>query len=99
VWNLFALGTLLIHDHGNQVYAWVRHPRYIQVALALLGFTLIANYLAPYVIFALWLPVLYLIIRIEERELRDRFGQAYEEYCRKVPWFMPRMRRQWEEAG
>jgi isoprenylcysteine carboxyl methyltransferase (ICMT) family protein YpbQ len=75
------------------LYAWVRHPRYVQVALALLGFTLIANYLAPYVIFALWLPVLYLIVRLEERELRERFGQAYEVYCRKVPRFMPRTRR------
>ena len=67
------------------LYAWVRHPRYVQVALALLGFTLIANYLAPYVIFALWLPVLYLIIQIEERELRDRFGRSYERILPQGP--------------
>ncbi|MGH8065031.1 MAG: methyltransferase family protein [Candidatus Entotheonellia bacterium] len=75
------------------LYARMRHPRYVQVSLALLGYALIANYLALYLVFALWLPALSLIVRLEECELRERFGPAYEEYCRRVPRFAPCWRR------
>ena len=34
----------------------------------------------------------HLIAVLEERELRDRFGEEYEAYCRKVSRFLPRMR-------
>jgi protein-S-isoprenylcysteine O-methyltransferase Ste14 len=61
--------------------------------LALLGYALIANYLALYLVFALWLPALSLIVRLEESELRERFGPAYEEYCCRVPRFVPCWRR------
>lgn len=75
------------------LYAKIRHPRYVQLTLALLGYALIANYLALYVVFALWLPGIYVIVVLEERELRERFGEAYEAYCRRVPRFVPRCRR------
>ncbi len=71
----------------------VRHPRYMQFMVALAGFCLIANYLALYAVFALWIPGLWLIAVLEERELRDRFGAAYDDYCRQVPRFVPRLRR------
>ena len=34
----------------------------------------------------------WLIVLFEERELRDRFGEAYAEYARRVPRFVPRWR-------
>jgi protein-S-isoprenylcysteine O-methyltransferase Ste14 len=75
------------------LYTWMRHPRYVQVALALLGYAFIANYLALYGVVALWLPGIYVIALLEERELRNRFGAAYDEYCRRVPQFVPRWPR------
>jgi protein-S-isoprenylcysteine O-methyltransferase Ste14 len=74
------------------LYARLRHPRYVQIALGSLGCALIANYLASYLIFALWLPGIYLIVVLEERELRQRFGEAYRTYCGQVPRFVPRFR-------
>jgi protein-S-isoprenylcysteine O-methyltransferase Ste14 len=74
------------------LYARLRHPRYVQVALALLGYALIANYLAAYLVFAAWLLVMYPLVVLEERELRQRFGEAYDAYCRQVPRFIPRLR-------
>jgi len=71
------------------VYAIIRHPRYLQLYLGFLGSALIANYLALYLVVALWLPGIYVIVLLEEKELRDRFGPAYDEYCRRVPRFIP----------
>lgn len=74
------------------IYARIRHPRYVQIALALLGFALLANYLAAYLaagLTALWVR---LLVPVEERELRERFGAAYDEYAARVPRFFPRRR-------
>ena len=73
------------------LYARIRHPRYVQVVIALTGYALIANYLASYLVVALWIPAIYIIVVLEERELRDHFGKVYEDYCRRVPRFMPRL--------
>jgi protein-S-isoprenylcysteine O-methyltransferase Ste14 len=73
------------------IYATIRHPRYVQICLGFLGCALIANYLALYLIVPLWLPGIYVIVFLEERELRDRFGPAYDDYCRRVPRFVPKL--------
>jgi len=74
-------------------YARVRHPRYVQFVLGILGYALIANHLAGYVVWLAWLVGVYPIVWFEERELHERFGAEYEDYCRRVPRFIPRRRR------
>jgi protein-S-isoprenylcysteine O-methyltransferase Ste14 len=76
------------------IYDRIRHPRYVQIVLSIWGYALIANYPAAYVAAALWLPGILIIARLEEKELRDRYGAAYEEYCRRVPRFVPKFRDQ-----
>ena len=82
-------------DPGDQkllsegIYGRIRHPRYIEALLWVLGYSLIANYVGLYVLFVLSVPTLFLIVLLEERELRERFGTEYEEYCRRVPRFVP----------
>jgi protein-S-isoprenylcysteine O-methyltransferase Ste14 len=34
----------------------------------------------------------WMVLRIEEPELRERFGDRYEDYCRSVPRWFPRLR-------
>lgn len=72
------------------LHAHVRHPRYLQLLLALLGWSLLANHPASYVACALWLPGVWFIVQLEERELRGRFGREFEAYCERVPRFIPR---------
>jgi len=96
--TILGLPELAMDHHPGRLireglYTRVRHPRYLQVAMALLGYALIVNYLAIYIAVALWLPGIYVIVVLEEKELRDRFGGAYEEYCQKVPRFIPRFTR------
>jgi protein-S-isoprenylcysteine O-methyltransferase Ste14 len=64
----------------------------VQFLVALAGWSLVANYLALYGVLALWLPGVWLIAVLEERELRNRFGAEYDAYSRRVPRFLPRLR-------
>jgi protein-S-isoprenylcysteine O-methyltransferase Ste14 len=34
----------------------------------------------------------WIVVRVEEPELRQRFGSSYEVYCRNVPRWLPRLR-------
>jgi protein-S-isoprenylcysteine O-methyltransferase Ste14 len=35
----------------------------------------------------------WMVVTIEEPELRERFGESYDDYCRRVPRWLPRLRR------
>lgn len=74
------------------LYAHVRHPRYVEVALGVFGYAFVANHVGPYVLALATLPVLHGIVLLEERELLERFGREYETYRRTVPRYVPRRR-------
>jgi protein-S-isoprenylcysteine O-methyltransferase Ste14 len=71
-------------------YAVIRHPRYAEIVFATFGYAALANYLGCWILAVLTLPVLHLVVLMEERELRDRFGEAYREYAARVPRYLPR---------
>jgi len=76
------------------VYGVIRNPRYVEVLLAVLAYTLAANYVGTYVLALVVTPVsLYLVVLLEERELRDRFGADWDAYAARVPRFIPRWGR------
>ena len=52
----------------------VRHPRYLMVAIGVVGWTLMAQYTGVYAIGLASLAGLVLIVRLEERDLVARFG-------------------------
>jgi protein-S-isoprenylcysteine O-methyltransferase Ste14 len=79
-------GTLLTEG----IYGRIRHPRYVELLLFVLAYSLFANFLATYVATLLSVPALYLVVLLEERELRQRFGSEYDEYCSSVPRFVPK---------
>jgi protein-S-isoprenylcysteine O-methyltransferase Ste14 len=70
-------------------YAHTRHPRYVQIILALAGWALLANYSAGYIAALLWIPFMLVIVRLEEAELHRRFGAEYADYCEHVSRFWP----------
>ena len=72
------------------VYAHVRHPRYAQIIVAVLGWALLSNHLAAYAALTVVIVSLGLVIPLEERELVGRFGEEYEAYRRRVPALIPR---------
>ena len=75
-------------------YAIVRHPRYIEFVLGAFGYAAIANYLGAWIVAVLTLPILHLVVLMEERELTQRFGDAYRQYASCVPRYLPK--RPWK---
>lgn len=84
----------LQHDAGTLLtegpYARVRHPRYLEVLVGMTGYALVANYAGVYLLTLLCAAALHGVVLLEERELLDRFGAAYEEYRARVPRYLPR---------
>jgi protein-S-isoprenylcysteine O-methyltransferase Ste14 len=72
------------------VYARLRHPRYVQLWLGMVGHVLIVNFVSTYLALVFFTAVLAMVVRFEERELVERFGGAYRDYAARVPRFVPR---------
>jgi protein-S-isoprenylcysteine O-methyltransferase Ste14 len=76
-------------------YAWVRNPMVTGVFGVLFGIGLLLHSIG---IALIWTPAYVLVHlielkRVEEPELERRFGTAYTEYKKRVPMFIPRVRR------
>jgi protein-S-isoprenylcysteine O-methyltransferase Ste14 len=81
------------------IYAHIRHPRYLEAGFGLASIALFCNYLATYVLLAAYIPIIYLVVLLEESELKERFGEEYEKYCRDVPRVLPRFIRRKKLVG
>ena len=80
-------------------YRYVRNPMYIGAALAVIGETALFGSIRvglQYVLIFGSCVALFVLI-YEEPTLRSKFGAEYEEYCRNVPRFIPRL-TPWEKA-
>jgi protein-S-isoprenylcysteine O-methyltransferase Ste14 len=75
------------------IYGRMRHPRYVGSLLAIIGACLLAGTRVTWIVAAVWTALMLASILLEEREMRGRFGVEYEDYCRRVPRFVPRRRR------
>ncbi len=77
------------------LYAFVRHPQYTGLFVGLFGEgvvhwpTIFSVALFPVIVL-----VYFFLARREERRVLQEFGNAYRDYMRRVPMFVPRF-RQW----
>jgi protein-S-isoprenylcysteine O-methyltransferase Ste14 len=71
------------------IYSRVRNPRYLEFILLSFVYVAFADYSGAWAIYALVFPAIHLVVLLEERELRERFGAEYEDYCRRVPRYLP----------
>ena len=74
------------------IYSRIRHPRYVEIVLGTFAYAAFSNYLGAYLIAIATVPLLHLIVILEERELAARFGAEYEAYRASVPRYWPRRR-------
>jgi protein-S-isoprenylcysteine O-methyltransferase Ste14 len=76
------------------LYRFVRNPMYVGALLIQFGHAVWFGSLAQVVYWFFLFIGFNLFIRAnEEPHLRKTFGAAYEEYCRKVPRWIPRFQK------
>jgi protein-S-isoprenylcysteine O-methyltransferase Ste14 len=72
------------------IYERVRHPQAWEVMIwFVLAFLLHSPFLVLYSI--LWLPLEYIMVMSEEKDLILRFGSTYQEYRKRTPAFFPKL--------
>ena len=69
------------------IHARVRHPVYLGHFCELLGWSIGTGLVVVYALTAFALVTGAIMIRMEERELEQRFGEAYRDYKSRVPLF------------
>ncbi len=73
------------------IRARVRHPYYLGHLCELLGWTIGTGLLVLFGLLVFGVITGALMIRAEERELVERFGDDYREYQRRAPAIFPRL--------
>ena len=71
-------------------YARTRNPLYFGSAILAAGFLIAGDSIWAGELVALYFAVFYCaVIRNEEDDLRERFGEPFDEYAARVPLFFP----------
>ena len=75
------------------LYRWVRNPMYVAVSALIFGQALLFGSLRLLEYGAMiWLLFCAFVVLYEEPALRRKFGAQYEDYCRHVPRWWPRLK-------
>ncbi|NSW52141.1 MAG: isoprenylcysteine carboxylmethyltransferase family protein [Anaerolineae bacterium] len=81
-------------EHGlyGGIYDVIRHPQIVGEYLSFWSFTFFLHSPFLSLLNFLWFPAFWLTIRAEERDLKVRYGEAYQDYIRQVGCVIPRLR-------
>ena len=99
-WNFAFVGqgTPAILDPPKKLvsrglYRFVRNPMYIGMSLIMMGESIFFSSSTLWVYALLvWFGFHLFVLWYEEPHLRKKFGSPYEEYCRTVPRWIPRLK-------
>ena len=73
-------------------YRYVRNPMYLGGWVLLFGLALYQRSVTILVFSLLWIAVVHLLlVKLEEPGLRRRFGASFNDYCGRVPRWLPRL--------
>jgi len=101
IWARFYIGqnwsSAVTIKVGHQLirtgpYAWVRHPIYSGLLLAMIGTVLALRELRGLLAFVLLWLGFWIKLRMEEEFMRKTFGEEYAEYSRSTGPLIPKLR-------
>lgn len=73
------------------LYAVIRHPQYLALAVAAWGLAVMWPRFLTLTLFAVMLFLYYLLARDEERRMLNQFGESYRAYLERTGMFLPRV--------
>lgn len=78
----------------TDLYQCVRHPHHVGMGVFMLSLGLLIGHPWSFLLIAVpqWLWILGFLFLVEEKELLEKFGEAYEAYRQQVPMLFPRPR-------
>ncbi|MFN0277108.1 MAG: methyltransferase family protein [Pyrinomonadaceae bacterium] len=80
-------------------YAYTRNPLYVGSFIMGVGFTVASNVWWLALLFiALFIGIYLPVMRVESGDIRQIFGEDFDEYEQNVPVFIPRL-TPWKKAG
>ena len=101
-WTLFAVGlsiflTAFVQFFSKRkeeivatgLYSKVRHPQYLGIILATMGFTFVGERPMAWIS---WLNLIFLYLLLanyEERILKEKYGEKTQRYRQQVPFILP----------
>lgn len=71
------------------LYAVIRHPQYLALAIAAWGLAVMWPRFLTLTLFGVMLFLYYLLARDEERRMVNRFGESYRVYMERTGMFLP----------
>ncbi len=75
-------------------YRYVRNPIYVGTLIIIMGYFLwFKSIWMPVYAVGAWLGCHLFVTLYEEPALKKKFGAAYENYCKSVPRWIPRLKR------
>jgi len=96
---LISAGWKVLYDAQQKhelatsgVYSYVRHPQYVGFISVMFGFLLQWPTLLTLAMFPVLVFMYVRLARIEERETRAEFGEAYDRYAAATSAWIPRLR-------
>jgi protein-S-isoprenylcysteine O-methyltransferase Ste14 len=92
----WAAGLLVKNDRlaTDGPYAWTRNPLYLGSLLIGIGLVVAgASWIMVVAFLLFFLAVYWPVIRREEAGLRERYGEDFERYAKRVPLFVPGLRK------
>ena len=90
----YAAGHLRKHQKlaTSGPYAFTRNPLYFGSVLLAAGFSVASHSWISALLLAAYLAIFYpVVIRREQTELEQHYGNAFVEYASRVPAFWPRL--------
>ncbi len=78
---------------SSGLYNVMRHPQYFGGILAHIGISFLLSSFLSLIFTPIIILLNFLISWKEEKELIKEFGKDYEEYKKKVPMFLPKLRK------
>jgi protein-S-isoprenylcysteine O-methyltransferase Ste14 len=77
----------------TDIYQCVRHPHHLGVGIFMTSLGLLIGHWWSFLIITItqWVWVIAFLFLVEEKELREKFGEQYKAYRQQVPMLFPKL--------